>query len=208
MGELLNSVIGYISVWGYPALILALLLANVGVPMPSEIILGFAGFLVFCGQLNFAPVVVSGIVGELLGACLAYAIGYYGGTAFLLKYGRFLGLSVYQLERRRHWLDKYGAATIFFGRLLPVARGLIALPAGFIRIDFWVFFLCTGFSSVIWVVVLIYMGQLLGEGWRQVDAVGHGLGKAVVIVVLLAGVAYLYRKKRLRGLLRKAGWFR
>nr|WP_173812782.1 DedA family protein [Dendrosporobacter quercicolus]NSL48099.1 DedA family protein [Dendrosporobacter quercicolus DSM 1736]SDM05276.1 membrane protein DedA, SNARE-associated domain [Dendrosporobacter quercicolus] len=199
MEEFSKLMIAYIAAWGYPALVLALMLANIGVPVPSEITLGFAGFLVFGGQLEFAPVIVSGIIGEVLGACLAYGLGYYGGTAFLVKYGRLLGLSFATLERRRHWLNKYGAATIFFGRLLPVARGLIALPAGFIRIDFWLFFLCTGFSSVIWVVVLVYMGQLLGESWREVDAVGYGMGKAVFILVLLAAAAFLYRKRRLRG---------
>ncbi|MEG6585409.1 DedA family protein [Dendrosporobacter sp. 1207_IL3150] len=199
MDELIGRLIEYISIWGYPAISLALLLANVGMPIPSEVTLGFAGFLVFTGQLNFAPVIISGITGELMGACLAYAIGYYGGTAFIEKYGHVFGITFRKIEKRRFLLERYGALTIFFGRLLPVVRGVIAIPAGFIKLDFWVFFLFTGFSSVIWVVLLVYMGQMLGENWRQVDDIGYGLAKAILIMLVLGIIAYLHRKKKVRG---------
>lgn len=198
MDDFISTSLNYISVWGYPAITLALLLANIGVPLPSEITLGFAGFLVSCGRLNFAPVIIAGIAGELLGACLAYGIGYYGGLSLIENYGRMFGLTVGKMERTRVWFSKYGAATLYFGRLLPVVRGVISIPAGFIRLDFWTFFLYTGFSSATWVVLLVYMGQLLGENWRQVDAIGYGLGKAIIILALIGLLAFLYRKKKSR----------
>jgi len=195
---LIDSFTGYIAVWGYPVICIGLMLANVGVPLPSEITLGFAGYLVCTGRLNFAPVIVSGLVGELIGASLAYAIGYYGGTAFIAKYGRLFSLSLAKIDRSRRLYEKYGAAAIFLGRLLPIVRGVIAIPAGFLRVDFGTFFLATGFSSAVWVVVLVYMGQLFGENWRQVNQVGHGIGKVVLISVVLAVIGYVLRKKRLR----------
>ncbi len=202
MNELISTSIYYISLWGYPALSFALLLANIGIPIPSEIVLGFAGFLVAGGRLTFAAVIIAGIIGELVGACLAYAIGYYGGLNFIENYGRMVGLTVGKMERSRRWFAKYGAVAIFLGRLLPVIRGVIALPAGFIRLDFWTFFLYTGFSSAVWVVLLVYMGQLLGENWRQVDSIGYGVGKAIVLMALIALLAFLYRKKRTKRYLR------
>lgn len=182
--------------WGYPVIGMSLLLTNVGVPVPSELILGFAGYLVFAGQLQFAAVIMAALIGEITGACLAYALGYYGGTTFILRYGRMLAFSRRKLETSRRLFRKYGMPAIFFGRLLPVARGLIAIPAGFMKLDFTVFFLCTGFSSVIWVVVLVYMGQMFGENWRQVGEVGRSLGKTVFVLVLFGVGAYLLRRRR------------
>lgn len=195
--ELFHFVIDYIAQWGYPAIFVGMVLENACVPIPSELIFGFAGYLVYLGRLDFFPAVVSGVAGGLAGSVLAYLAGYYGGRPFVDAYGKYILLSGSHVELAQTWFDRYGLKATFFSRLLPVVRTFISLPAGFAKVNLPKFILYTLLGSIPWTIGLIYAGRLLGENWDQLNVIGHK-ASLVVAGMLIVGVVYYFRKKRLR----------
>ena len=131
MEEIFQIVIDLIEIWGYPAILIGMALESANIPIPSELIFGFAGYLVFLGRLDFNSAVIAGVVGGLLGSVLSYLAGYYGGPGFVLKYGRYIFLSEKNVISAQKWFDQYGLITVFVARLLPVMRTFTSVPAGF-----------------------------------------------------------------------------
>ena len=194
MGQLLQWVTASIEVWGYPAIFLGMALESANIPIPSELIFGFAGYLVYLGRLDFTLVVVFGVLGGLFGSIVSYLIGYYRGPAFVEKYGRYVLLSPGKLALAQRWFDRYGLAATFFGRLLPFIRTFISLPAGFARVDFRRFVLYTILGSVPWTIVIVYIGMVLGENWEEINAVGHQIGVGIGVLVMVG--LFLWLRKR------------
>ena len=195
MEQFFHIVIDYIAQWGYTAIAIGMALESACVPIPSELIFGFAGYLVFLGRLDFTLTVIAGVLGGLAGSVVAYLAGYYGGMPMVVKYGRYIFLSKRHVETAQWWFDRYGLKATFFSRLLPVIRTFISLPAGFARVDFVRFVIYTLLGSVPWTIGLIYAGMLLGENWQRLMAVGHQA--SIVVAVALVGLAaYYYTKKR------------
>jgi membrane protein DedA with SNARE-associated domain len=195
--QIFNIVIDYISLWGYSAILIGMALENACIPIPSELIFGFAGYLVYLGRLEFTLAVTAGVVGGLLGSIIAYLVGYYGGNSFVTKYGKYILLSKGHVDLAQKWFDQYGLKATFFSRLLPVVRTFISLPAGFARVDFTKFILYTLLGSIPWTMALIYAGKLLGENWQALNVIGH---KASIVVAagLVVIVFYYVRKKRIQ----------
>lgn len=189
------GIMTYIAVWGYPAIVVGMALESANIPIPSELIFGFAGYLVYLGHLNFTLVVVTGVLGGLLGSILSYLIGYYGGRPFVRRYGRYVFLSSRKLALTEQWFARYGLAAVFFARLLPVVRTFISLPAGFARVDFGKFVLYTVLGSIPWTALLVYAGMLLGENWHKLMAMGHTASLVVTVILALAAVYYILRSK-------------
>jgi membrane protein DedA with SNARE-associated domain len=189
----LNNLYGAV---GYLGVTIAMAIESAMIPLPSELILPYAGFLVsdptqlepLTGQpWNFWLVVLFATIGNTLGSLIAYAIGAYGGRPFLERYGRYLLIRPHEIELAEEFFRKHGAATVFIGRLLPIVRTFISFPAGVARMRLSTFIIFSTAGAAIWSTLLVYAGVLLGENW---EAIRHALQPfdtviAVGVVVLV-----------------------
>ena len=202
MHSVTNSVVQWatqlIGSWGLPAVFLLMLLESACIPVPSEAIMPFAGFAVSEGKLGFAGIVVAGVAGNLVGSWIAYAVGYYGGRPFVDRWGRYVLLRPRHLDSAQHWFDRYGAPAVFFGRMIPIVRTFISLPAGFGHMTFWKFSLYTALGCIIWVILLGYAGEQLGANWERLQPYLH-YADYLVLLVLVVLVVYAALRLRRRG---------
>ena len=157
---------------GYIGIFILMTLESALIPIPSEVTMPFAGFLVHSGSLSFPLVVLAGTVGNLIGSLLAYALGYFLEETAILnlidKYGKFILLSRHEYTRAVHWYQKYGNSITFFSRLLPAVRTFISLPAGLSEMNIWKFSLYTFLGSLFWSIILTYIGFFLGSKWNTI----------------------------------------
>jgi membrane protein DedA with SNARE-associated domain len=195
MEQLFQFVTSYIEIWGYPAILIGMALESANIPIPSELIFGFAGYLVFRGQLDLNLAIFYGILGGLLGSAVSYYIGYYGGPRFVYKYGKYVLLSERKIRLAQDWFDKYGLFAVFFARLLPVVRTFISLPAGFAKVNFPKFMLYTLLGSTPWTIAIIYAGMALGENWHILRDYGHE-ASLLTVAIIFGIVIYYVRKNR------------
>jgi len=174
---LLENLIGVLAAWiiatissiGYLGIALLMAIESACIPLPSEIIMPFAGYLVSTGQMNIWFVALAGAIGCVLGSLVAYWVGMKGGRPLIEKYGRYVLVSKHDLDLADRWFSKYGEAIIFTSRLLPAIRTFIAFPAGVARMDLKRFVIYTFAGSLPWCLGLAYVGQLLGEKWNKDD---------------------------------------
>ncbi len=192
-----NFIIGAIEQFGYAGVFVAMLLESAGVPLPSEVIMPFAGFVAWEGKLALLGVALAGTLGCLAGALVLYAIGLYGGRPLLDRYGKYIFVRKSELDRADKWFEQYGDITVFASRLLPVVRSFFSLPAGMTHMNLAKFSLYTTLGSFPWCLALAYVGFLLGPRWSDVRQFLQYFNVAVVIGVI-ALVAYLiYNRKRI-----------
>ncbi|GAB6157283.1 DedA family protein [Desulfotomaculum varum] len=187
-----------ISALGYWGVAVGMALESANIPLPSEVILPFGGYLVFCGRLDFWWTVLAGTLGGTFGSVASYYLGRLGGRPFLEKYGRYLGLNRQKLMMADRWFARYGEATVFFTRLMPIVRTFISLPAGIAGMNLSKFVIYTVLGSLPWSILLVYAGYVLGENWQAIKPWFH---RADVVVVILLGsilVYCLYRKQQAR----------
>jgi membrane protein DedA with SNARE-associated domain len=202
MQSVINSIVEWatqlIGAWGLPAVFLLMLLESACIPVPSEAIMPFAGFAVSEGTLSFVGIVAAGVAGNLAGSWIAYAVGYYGGRPFVDRWGRYVLLRPHHLDVAQHWFDRYGAPVVFFGRVLPIVRTFISLPAGFGRMPFWKFTLYTVLGCVPWVAMLGYVGVKLGANWEKVQPYLHYADYVVVAaaVIFITWLTWRWRHSR------------
>jgi len=193
---LLPYVTGLISAMGYPGIALLMAIESACIPLPSEIIMPFAGFVVSQGRMNLYLAATAGAIGCNLGSVIAYWIGAYGGRPMVEKFGRYVLMSRRDLDRVDHYFQKYGAVTVLVGRLLPVVRTFIALPAGIARMPQLRFHLYTFVGSWPWCFALAYVGMKAGESWNSPDSklkyVLHKADAAVVLLVLVCVVWFVW----------------
>ena len=162
-------IVATISTLGYSGIVLLMAIESACIPLPSEIIMPFSGYLVSTGELNLWGVAVAGAVGCVLGSLVAYWIGMYGGRPFIEKYGRYILLSRHDLDIADRWFVKHGEIIVFVSRLLPAIRTFIAFPAGVARMNLTRFVIYTFAGSLPWCLGLAYVGQKLGEQWDKDD---------------------------------------
>jgi membrane protein DedA with SNARE-associated domain len=186
---LATFVIWIISTLGYAGIVVAMAIESACIPLPSEVIMPFSGYLVSQGRFSLWGVSVAGALGCTLGSAVAYAAGAYGGRPFIVEYGRYFLISAHDLDRADRWFARYGMAATFISRLLPVIRTFISLPAGIARVPFIPFLAYAFLGSLPWSWVLAYVGMLLGEHWERVGGVLHSLD-VVIVLALVAGVAW------------------
>lgn len=163
-------IVGTISALGYPGIVLLMGIESACIPLPSEVIMPFSGYLVYTGRFNLWAVAVAGAVGCVLGSLVAYWAGMYGGRPFIEKYGRYVLISRHDLDLADRWFARYGELITFVSRLLPVIRTFIAFPAGVARMNLPRFILYTFLGSLPWCLGLAYAGQKLGEQWDKNEA--------------------------------------
>jgi membrane protein DedA with SNARE-associated domain len=182
--------------WGLPAVFVLMLLESACIPIPSEATMPFAGFAVSQGHMSLIGIVVAGVVGNLCGSLIAYAVGYYGGRPFVERYGRYVLLRPHHLDLAERFFARYGPITVFVARVVPIVRTFISLPAGFGRMPFWKFVVYTVLGCIPWVVLLAVAGEKLGSNWEKVRPLLHYLDYAVVAAVVVLVVWAIVRRRR------------
>jgi membrane protein DedA with SNARE-associated domain len=181
---------------GYPGVIILMTLESMALPIPSEVVMTFAGALAFQGRLDLFAVTLAGTLGCTIGSILAYAIGLYGGRAFVCRYGRYVMLKPGHIDSAERWFWKYGNLAIFGSRLLPVVRTFISLPAGMAKMDFPRFVVLSTVGSLPWCLVLAYLGYYLGGNWQAVNSYFNLFTLIVVLVVAALLIWYFLLRKR------------
>ena len=193
----MELIIAFLSDWGYLALFICMVLENMNVPIPSEIILGFAGFLVSQEIFSFWPTIIIGTLAGIAGSVGSYYMGYHGGRDLILKHTSKGGLGAKKMIAAKDWFENYGAIAVFTGRLLPGVRTFISLPAGIAQFPMGQFILLTILGTVPWTMFLVYMGSILGHNWRMLlDYKWEIAGVCVLISAIVAGGYYLYHKRK------------
>src|SRR6476659_6109863 len=182
---------------GYAGVFVLMTLESALIPIPSEATMLFAGFKVDDGTLTLFGIVAAGVLGNLVGSWIAYAIGYYGRLELVERHRIFHANKRY-LDWADDWFTRHGDATVFFSRMLPVIRTFISLPAGVARMPFWRFTVLTVAGCLPWVLLLTFIGQQVGARWASWKDALHYVDYAVVIFVLI-GIAYLLLRRRRAG---------
>ncbi|HEY8346975.1 MAG TPA: DedA family protein [Symbiobacteriaceae bacterium] len=181
-----------IQAYGYPGILLIVLIENLFPPIPSEIILPFAGFLVSRGVLTMPGVVIAATMGSVLGALVLYMAGRWFGREriylVVTRYGRILTVSERDVQRTEEWFQRYGTWTVFFCRMIPIMRSLISIPAGLVAMDVPVFTFYTTVGTLIWNILLVGIGAALGAAWPLLST-WIGYYQDAVLVVILAVLA-------------------
>src|SRR5919199_1547590 len=175
---------------GLPGIFVLMVAESACIPIPSEATMLFAGFNVAEGNYSLAVVVAVGTLANLLGSWIAYAVGYYGRIDVLERHGRKLHIKPSHLEWADRWFSRYGDATVFFSRMLPIIRTFISLPAGVAKMPFWRFSVLTVAGSIPWVFLLGLIGHEAGARWQRWKEHLHYVDYAVIALVVL-GVAWL-----------------
>ncbi len=182
-------IITAISTFGYAGIAAMMAIESACIPLPSEIIMPFSGYLVSRGQFTLFGTALAGAIGCVIGSVIAYAVGRYGGRTFIWKYGRYILISHHDLEMADRWFTSHGQSVVFFSRLLPVIRTFISLPAGISKMPFVPFVIFTFVGSLPWCYFLAYVGERLGSNWETLGVYFHRFD-TVIGVIILAGAAW------------------
>jgi len=170
------------------------------IPIPSEVTMPFAGFLVSLGKLNFFLAVLVGAVGNLAGSLIAYGLGYFGQETVvkqvIKKYGKWILVSENEFEKAEIWFQRHGGKIAFFSRLAPVVRTYISLPAGISKMNVWRFSIFTFLGSLIWSSILAYLGVLLGQNWQSLEIYFRRFDILIAVLGVILALAFIYRKKK------------
>ena len=195
ISSLTNFIIGIISSSGYFGIFLLMVAESALIPIPSEIIMPFSGYLASTGKFNPILVVIAGSIGNLVGSLIAYFVGLRLGREFILRYGKYVLLRKSHLELTESYFKKYGNRSTFISRLLPAVRTYISLPAGVARMDLKKFAGYTLLGSIVWNAMLTYVGITLGQEWSKIRHYSHYIDAIVVLVVIIAIVLFFRRRK-------------
>jgi membrane protein DedA with SNARE-associated domain len=190
--------------FGYIGVIVAMAIESCAIPLPSELILPMAGWVVSRGvpePLTGAPwtyvgAVAAGVIGNTLGSLASYAIGALGGRPLLERYGKYVLISASDLELADRWFARWGDWTVFFSRMLPIVRTFISVPAGVARMPLWRFTLFSVLGAIPWVMLLVWGGMQLGDHWLELKHSLKGLDYLVAAVILLGFGIFIWRHVR------------
>jgi membrane protein DedA with SNARE-associated domain len=192
--------------FGYVGVAIAMAIESAAIPLPSELILPFAGWSVSRGivePFTGAPwtywgAVIAGVIGNTVGSLVSYWIGRLGGRPLLERYGRYVFISAHDLELADRWFSRWGDLTVLFSRMLPIVRTFISVPAGIARMPLWRFTVFSIIGAVPWVMLLVWAGMLLGDNWLELKHNLRGLDYLVAGVILLGVAVFIWRHVRKR----------
>jgi membrane protein DedA with SNARE-associated domain len=189
-------IVAVIAGLGYCGIVLLMAIESACVPLPSEVTMPFAGYLAATGRFNLQMVAIAGAVGCLLGSYVAYYVGSSGGRRLIERYGRYVLIAPHELEVADRFFARWGGATVFWSRLLPVVRTFIAFPAGVARMRLLPFTVYTLIGSYLWCLVLAYAGLKLGQHWKALGPWFHRFDGVIVVALIAAGGYVIYRRIR------------
>ncbi|MEK7452902.1 MAG: DedA family protein [Patescibacteria group bacterium] len=187
---------GIIEISGISGVFFLMLAESAAIPIPSEIIMPFSGFLVFEGRMTFISVFLAGVFGNVVGSLILYYVGYFGGRSFLEKYGKYFLFTHHDLEVTERWFQKYGSSTVLFSRMLPAVRTFISFVPGVVKMNVFKFITYTFLGCIPWVYALTYAGLIAGENWNILHP--YFQKAEWVLLILLAGGIYLFIRKHLK----------
>ncbi len=193
-------IISAIEQLGYFGVFLAMGLESACIPLPSEIIMPFGGYVAWKGGLTLVGVTVAGTLGCLVGSLVLYYIGLFGGRPVLIRYGKYIFIREKELDRADAWFTRYGDRAVFFSRMLPVVRTFLSLPAGVVRMDVKKFSLYTTAGSLPWCFALAYVGFLFGPHWDDLEGLFIYFDVGVIAGIIgLIGYAVYHRERIIKG---------
>ena len=196
IAELLSGYItGFISSVGYSGVFILMAMESAALPIPSEVVMPFAGYLAYQGAFNFYLIGLIGALGCMAGSIVSYYVGLKGGRPFIDKYGKYILLNHHHLELSEDWFKKYGDKAVFFSRFLPVVRTFISLPAGLGKYSAKKLMIYSFVGSLPWTFALAYIGFKLGPYWTNIISFFNGLD--ILIVAIIIGLAvYFWKVKK------------
>ena len=190
LGQFANATTSFL---GYPGIFVLMVMESMIIPIPSEAVLPFAGFLVQTGKFNFWLVLFFASLGSLTGSLISYYMGLYGGDKLVKKWGKYVFLDEADLIKTENWFKKRGEVTIFIARFVPVVRHLISIPAGVGRMDLKKFIFYSVVGATLWNGFLIYVGTLLGKHWELLQRYNKYISLPVVIIITLGIVYFIFK---------------
>jgi membrane protein DedA with SNARE-associated domain len=189
INNLANFIIQTISNTGYLGIFALMIAESALIPIPSEIIMPFSGYLASTGKLNPVLIIIAGSIGNLIGSLVAYIVGIKLGREFILKYGKYILLKKSHLDWTESFFKKYGDRSTFVSRLLPAIRTYISLPAGVAKMNLKKFAIYTLAGSIIWSTMLTYIGIILGEEWTKIrhysDYIDGAVIAGIIIIIII-----------------------
>lgn len=199
MHALIDWLVNTISAMGYPGIFLLMAMESSVIPVPSEVVMPPAGYLVQQGKMNMGLVILSGTLGSLVGAYANYFVARWLGRPLVIKYGRYVWITEDHFNKVERYFQTHGEISTFIGRLLPVIRHLISIPAGIARMSHWRFSLYTTVGAGLWVSILAWIGYFIGQEKSLIIEYSHQAVLGVLIFsVLLAAIYMIIHKRRVR----------
>jgi membrane protein DedA with SNARE-associated domain len=193
--NILEFITGLISSWGYAGIFVTMTLESALIPIPSEAVIPFAGFLAYMGEMNIWLIVLVSSLANVTGSIIAYEIGKYLGRGFIERYGKYVLLNMGHLQLIERWFDKYGSLTVLFCRMLPLVRTVNALPAGIGKMNFPKFCIFTFIGSIPWNLALVFVGYVLKENWSILEKYSLYID---MLAVFVAAAVIFYIVRRIR----------
>ncbi|MEF2094917.1 DedA family protein [Bacillus sp. CFBP9009] len=192
MSQLIMTILNWFAEMGYMGILLGLMVEII----PSELVLGYGGYVVGLGKMNFWGAVLAGVAGGTMAQLFLYWAGYYGGRPFLLKYGKYILIKENHIVHAEEWFQRYGVGVIFTARFIPVVRHAISIPAGIARMSVWKFIFYTVAAVIPWTIFFLTLGRILGENWQQIREITEpylipAVGFSFIIIML-----YILWKKK------------
>ena len=178
---------------GYVGIFILSAVESCGIPIPSEVVVPFSGFLAVSGRFSFWLVVFVATFGNLIGSIVLFFIGKYGGRWVLEKYGKYVFVSQHDLEIGDRWFEKHGAKAILIGRILPIARTFVSLSGGVAKMNFYKFSIYTILGSLPWNFALALIGYKAGENWNILSPYFHKVEYFIIVAVVIIIIFYIYR---------------
>jgi membrane protein DedA with SNARE-associated domain len=188
-----NIIIHLISTLGYPGVFLLMAMHSAAIPVPSEVVMPFAGYLVSQGRFNYFAVVIVGTLGNLAGGSIIYVLAKHGGRKLVEKYEHAVFVSKSDLERVEKFFHRFGAFAIFLGRCMPIVATFISIPAGLSKIKYWKFAVFTFFGAIIWNFLLVYIGMKLGQNWTVLRDKLHNFELLILVLIVIGAIWWIYR---------------
>lgn len=199
MTIIIDFITNIISTHGYIATAFLMLLESCNIPIPSEIVIPYSGFLVIKEGFSFWGIVLASSIGCLIGSDISYLIGRHGGRPFIEKYGKYLLITKKDIAISERWFDKYGEWATLISRMLPFIRTFISLPLGIYKVNFLKFNIFTFIGSFLWSILLTYLGVIAGNNWEIIQKYFEKFSLLIIFITIVAIVYFVYHKvKELR----------
>lgn len=188
-----SFIINSINSLGYLGIVAMMIIESACIPLPSEVIMPFSGFLASTGRFSLLGVILVGSLGSVIGSLIAYFFGFFGGRIFLEKYGKYLLISRHDLDLADKFFQKHGAKAAFFTRMMPIFRTFISLPAGIAKMNLLKFTVYTFVGSIPWCWSLAFLGKKLGENWQVLGSYFKKFDFIIIGLIIIAIILYIIR---------------